>query len=48
MNDNQVELFVLIDEFIKDISGQNIVATSLVVDRLLDIRNNIELTIAPV
>jgi hypothetical protein len=48
MEDNQIEILVLIDEFIRDISKQNIVDTSTVIDRMLDIRLAYERTIVPV
>lgn len=35
----ETELLILIDEFIQDISGKNLVETGVVVDRLLDMRN---------
>lgn len=35
----QTEVLVLIDDFIHSIAKQNIVETSLVIDRLLDIRS---------
>jgi hypothetical protein len=38
MTEQEIEVLVLIDAFIHDISSQNIVETSVVIDRLLDIR----------
>jgi hypothetical protein len=38
MTEQETEVLVLIDTFIHDISSQNIIETSVVVDRLLDIR----------
>jgi hypothetical protein len=38
MTEQETEVLVLIDAFIHDISSQNIIETSVVVDRLLDIR----------
>jgi hypothetical protein len=38
MTEQETEVLVLIDTFIHDISWQNIIETSVVVDRLLDIR----------
>lgn len=43
----KTELLVLIDGFIHDISGRSIVETTVVVDRLLDMRNIAELITVP-
>jgi hypothetical protein len=47
MTEQETEVLVLIDAFIHDISSQNIIETSVVIDRLLDIRL-VALTAAPV
>lgn len=47
LDDARTEILVMIDEFINDISGQNIIDTTFVIDRLLDIRNLSEKTIVP-
>ena len=44
----KTELLVLIDDFIHDISAQNIIETTVVIDRLLDIRNLAETIAVPV
>lgn len=44
--EQQTEVLVLIDSFIHDIAKQNIVETSVVIDRLLDIRNTVETSTA--
>lgn len=46
--EQKIEILVLIDDFIHDISGKNLVETATVIDRLLDIRNTIETTTAPI
>jgi hypothetical protein len=38
VTEQETEVLVLIDAFIHDISSQNIIETSVVIDRLLDIR----------
>lgn len=42
LTEEQTEVLVLIDSFLHDIAKQNIVETSVVIDRLLDIRNAVE------
>ena len=37
----ETELLILIDEFIQDISGKNLVETGVVIDRLLDMRKTV-------
>lgn len=39
LEEQRTELLVMIDEFIHDIAKKNLVETSVVIDRLLDIRN---------
>jgi hypothetical protein len=48
MDENQTEVLVLIDEFINDISRQNIIETTVVIDRMLDIRSAYEKVAVPV
>lgn len=48
MDENHIEVLVLIDEFIRDISKQNIVESSVVIDRLLDIRLAYEKITVPI
>jgi hypothetical protein len=47
MIEHETEILVLIDAFIHDISSRTVIETSVVVDRLLDIRL-LTITAAPV
>lgn len=44
----KTEMLVLIDEFIHDISTQAVIETTVVIDRLLDMRNLAETITVPV
>lgn len=48
VEDQRTEILVMIDEFIQDIAGKNLVETTLVIDRLLDMRNYAEKMTVPV
>lgn len=49
MNEEQnLELKVMIDDFINRISGQSVVETVVVIDYLLDVRNIVEGKAVPV
>ena len=39
LEEQRTEVLIMIDEFIQDIASKNFIETTVVIDRLLDIRN---------